>query len=196
MCTTRRPWRRSCSRRCVGVPDHILVRAVAKGDFVPISRLHRPDRRPAGRELALGDHAAVELKQRSSRPSAGSVRTRRQFCDAANLKLVQSGRWSQSWLAVAGARRPRRSLAEIGFHPLNSRLCRPGRLRGVAGEVAVASVFQTTYPSAPLPKATSYPFPVCSAPTGVQPAANSPVVTTPPLSSSSGPVPLPAGFSS
>ena len=49
----------------VGVPDHIVALAVAEGDFVPIARLQRPDRRPL---LAVGEHAAVELKQRSSRP--------------------------------------------------------------------------------------------------------------------------------
>ena len=54
-------------------------------------------------------------------------------------------------------------------------------------------MFQTTYSFAPgCSKATSYPSPVCIAPTGVQPAANWPAVTTLPLSSSSGPVPPPA----
>ena len=45
----------------------------SKGDFVPGRRLYRPDRRPAGRKLAGGDRAAIELKERSLSPPPDGV---------------------------------------------------------------------------------------------------------------------------
>ena len=95
-------------------------------------------------------------------------------------------------LFVAGAEAPAKVPSpKAASTPSSSAQCPPETPVTLLVKLPLPLVFQTTYWPLPLLKATSYPFPVWSAPTGVQPAAPNVVeVTALPLSSSSGPVPV------